>query len=132
MAASTPDGSIHGPVRCSGIRVATSFDGQTTRYTVDPAGLNDVVGLGLYVVSQSIIHRQPHELGNVVGTYDAIGGLIAHFTYGAGLISLVDANGATSYYDFDNLGSTAGLTGAGRHLPKSIQLSAVRRAAHFL
>jgi len=47
----------------------------------------------------------------VVGEYGAGGALIAHFSYGAGLTSLVDTHGVASYYDFDNLGSTAGLSG---------------------
>ena len=69
-----------------GNRNATTHDGQTTDYLVDPAGL-----------------------GSVVGEYD-LGGLIAHYTYGLGLVSRTDATGSAAYYDFDALGSTIGLT----------------------
>ena len=69
--------------------IATTHDGQTTDYLVDPAGL-----------------------GNVVGEYGS-SGLIAHYTYGLGLVSRTDATGSAAYYDFDALGSTVGLTGSG-------------------
>jgi RHS repeat-associated protein len=90
VASSTPAGTFTAHYDARGNRVATSFNGQTTRYVVDPTGL-----------------------GNVVGMYNAGGGLIAHFMYGSGLTSRVDGNGAASYYDFDALGSTADLTGVG-------------------
>jgi RHS repeat-associated protein len=69
-----------------GNRVASVQNGEITQYLVDPSGL-----------------------GNVVGTFDAVGNLIAHYTYGVGLTSQI-AGGATVYYDFDALGSTAGLS----------------------
>jgi RHS repeat-associated protein len=76
-----------------GFRVATSQGGQAARYVVDPAGL-----------------------GNVVGSYDGSGNLVSHDVYGTGLVAQVDASGASDYYDFDALGSTAGLTGtSGRY-----------------
>ena len=68
-------------------RVATTHNGQLTTNLVDPTGL-----------------------GNVVGTYDSSGNLVANYTYGLGLVSQVAA-GSKNYYDFDALGSTAGLTG---------------------
>jgi RHS repeat-associated protein len=71
-----------------GNRVAVTHNGQTTRYLVDPTGL-----------------------GDVLGEYDGSGNLIAHYTQGLGLTSRVDGSGAASYYDFDAVGSTAGLTG---------------------
>jgi RHS repeat-associated protein len=72
-----------------GNRTSVTHNGQTTQYLVDPTGL-----------------------GNVVGEYDGSGALVAHYTQGLGLTSRVDALGSASYYDFDVLGSTAGLTGA--------------------
>ena len=39
--------------------------------------------------------------------------LTAHYTYGFGLISQVSATGVASYYDFNNIGSVVGITGAG-------------------
>jgi RHS repeat-associated protein len=73
-----------------GQRIATTHNGQTTQYLVDPS-----------------------DLGNVVGEYDAAGNLVAHYTQGLGLTSRVDGSGAASYYDFDAMGSTAGLSGTG-------------------
>ena len=52
----------------------------------------------------------PSGFGNVVGEYSN-GNLIARYTHGLGLESRVDANNTTDYYDFDAIGSTAGLTG---------------------
>ncbi len=65
-------------------------NGRTTQFLVDPTGL-----------------------GSVVGEYDGSGNLIAHYTQGAGLVSLVNSSGVSSYYDFDAVGSTVGLSGAG-------------------
>jgi RHS repeat-associated protein len=70
-----------------GNRTAATSNGQRTEYLVDPTGLV-----------------------NVVGQY--VGGTaVAHFTRGLGLTSQVGPNGA-AYYDFDALGSTAGLSTA--------------------
>src|SRR5262249_6582767 len=51
-----------------GRKSAVVHDGQRTEYLVDPSGL-----------------------GNVVGEYDGTGRLVAHYTYGFGLTSRVDA-----------------------------------------
>jgi RHS repeat-associated protein len=72
-----------------GNRTSATHNGQTTQYLVDPTGL-----------------------GNVIGEYNGAGALVAHYTEGLGLTSRVDASGSASYYDFDALGSTAGLTSA--------------------
>ncbi len=53
--------------------------------------------------------------GNVAAEYNGSGNLIANFTYGVGLISQVTASGAAAYYDYDALGSTAGLSGPSGH-----------------
>jgi RHS repeat-associated protein len=71
-----------------GNRVATTHNGQQTSYMVDPAGL-----------------------GNVFGEYTGSGSLIDHYVYGLGLVNRTDTTGATAFYDFDALGSTADLTG---------------------
>jgi RHS repeat-associated protein len=92
VATSTPAGTSTSQYDALGFRVATSANGQVNRYVIDPTGL-----------------------GNVVGMYDAKGGLIAHFAYGPGLVSRVDASGGASYFDFDALGSTAGLSGSNGH-----------------
>jgi RHS repeat-associated protein len=89
VAAATPDGNTwayqYDPF---GNRVASTQNGQKTLYLIDPAGL-----------------------GSVVGEYNATGSLIDHYTTGLGLASRVDAAGSAAYYDFDAIGSTAGLTG---------------------
>ena len=50
-------------------------------------------------------------LGGVVASYSGAGSLISHFTYGLGLMSQVSASGTAAYYDFNNIGSTIGITG---------------------
>jgi len=69
-----------------GNRIATIQDGQRTEYLVDPFGL-----------------------GNVVAEYGS-SGLAAQYTHGLGLESQI-AGGNSSYYDFNAVGSTTGLTG---------------------
>src|SRR5205823_5815032 len=77
-----------------GNRTASIHNGQRTDYVVDPTGM-----------------------GDVVAEYVAGGTQATHFTYGIGLVSQVDASNAASYYDFDAVGSTSGLTGgAGTYL----------------
>ena len=68
--------------------VATTHNGQLTTNLIDPTGL-----------------------GNVAGTYNSSGNLVADYTYGLGLVSQV-ASGSENYYDFNALGSTVGLTNA--------------------
>ena len=50
-------------------------------------------------------------LGNLVGQFTSSGSRIAGYTYGLGLVSQVTPSG-TNYYQFDALGSTAGMTNA--------------------
>ncbi|MBI3959975.1 MAG: RHS repeat protein [Chloroflexi bacterium] len=72
-----------------GNRVASTQNGQRTDYLLDPTGL-----------------------ASVISEYTSSGDPIAHYAHGLGLISRADAsNGAAAFYDFDALGSTAGLTG---------------------
>jgi RHS repeat-associated protein len=72
-----------------GQRIAATHNGQTTNYLVDPLGL-----------------------GNVVGEYNQAGQVLAHYTFGYGLISQTAPATGTAYYDFDGTQSTVGLTGA--------------------
>ena len=73
--------------------LASSTDnGQTTQYLINPLGD-----------------------GNVAAEYNGSGNLIANFAYGVGLISQVNAAGAAAYYDYDAVGSTAGLSGSSGH-----------------
>ncbi|HQU43589.1 MAG TPA: hypothetical protein PK867_12310, partial [Pirellulales bacterium] len=66
----------------------TPSGGSTTQtnYLVDPAGA-----------------------GNIVASYNG-NSLIAHYTYGVGLVSQTGPSG-TGYYDFDQTGDTVGITG---------------------
>jgi RHS repeat-associated protein len=71
-----------------GARVTQTVNGVTTRFEYDPG------------------------MDAVAAAFDGGGALTSHFTYGFGLVSQVSAAGAAAYYDFDNIGSTIGLTGA--------------------
>jgi len=66
-----------------GNRVATTENGVTKRFVIDPIGL-----------------------GNVVGEYDTTGNLLAHYDHGQGLLSRRQAVGDPAYYAFDAIGNT--------------------------
>jgi RHS repeat-associated protein len=89
VSAVTPQGTWIYHYDPFGNRSATTHNGQTTRYLLDPAGLV-----------------------NLVGEYDGSANLVAHYVQGLGLTSRVDATGASAYYDFDAIGSAVGLTGS--------------------
>jgi len=72
-----------------GSRSATVHNGVRTEYLVDPIGL-----------------------GATVAEFEATGGVIARYAFGLGLIGRIDADGEAHYYDFDVLGSTAGVSGS--------------------
>ncbi|WP_020467969.1 Calx-beta domain-containing protein [Zavarzinella formosa] len=90
-----PDGAYASQYDVFGHLAGTTANGTATQYLVDPSGM-----------------------GNVVAAYNT-GSLLAHYTYGVGLTSLVNAANAASYYDFDGVGSTAGLSGAAGHYVNS-------------
>jgi RHS repeat-associated protein len=74
-----------------GNRVATTENGATKRFVIDPIGL-----------------------GNVVGEYDGTGNLLAHYDHALGLLSRTDAAGNPAYYTFDAIGNVQQLvTSAG-------------------
>lgn len=84
-----------------GNRVSQTVNSVTTNFQIDPAGLGNVVaaftGSGVYNNS----------------------GLLAHYTYGIGLVSQVSTSGSAAYYDFNLIGSTVGITNsAGSYLNK--------------
>jgi RHS repeat-associated protein len=54
----------------------------------------------------------PYGLGDVVGEFDGTGTVVAHYVWGLGLASRVDATGTPAYYDFNGAGSTVGVSGA--------------------
>ena len=71
-----------------GDRIATIYDGVRTEYVIDPSGF-----------------------GNVVAEYDSDGNLIANYSHGLGLETRFDGSDS-AYYDFNQIGSTVGLTGS--------------------
>ena len=72
-----------------GYQISSTVNGQTTNNLIDPFGL-----------------------GNVAAQFDSSGNLVAHYTYGLGLVSQVTASGTAYYYDFNLQGSTVGITNA--------------------
>jgi RHS repeat-associated protein len=76
-------------------------------YSYDPFG---------HIRSQTVngatttLETDPSGSGNVVAVFNGTGALLAHYTYGLGLVRQVDSSGAPNYYDFDALGSTVGMT----------------------
>ena len=47
-----------------------------------------------------------------MATYASASGPVTHYTYGLGLVSQVSSTGVAAYYDFNNIGSTVGITSA--------------------
>jgi RHS repeat-associated protein len=84
----TPDGTWEYEYDALGNRTATIHNGVRTEYLVDPTGL-----------------------GDVIAEYDSNGNLTARYIHGLGLEIRLDGTNGASYYDFDALGSTVGLTG---------------------
>ena len=72
-----------------GNRVASTHNGNTTHYLIDPSGL-----------------------GNVEAEFNGTGALTAHYTYGLDLTSSVQPTGAASYYHFDGADNTVQVTNA--------------------
>jgi len=88
---------------------AVNGPGLTASYGYDPLG---------NLVSQTVsgvttkFQIDPIELGNVVGQYNGSGQVVAHYTYGMGLISQIDGAGNAHYYEFSAIGNTIELTNA--------------------
>ena len=111
----------------NGNLIAATTNGQTTSYTFN--ALNQLTGvsgpngtfsymydpLG-YQISSTVNGQttnnliDPFGLGNVAAQFDSSGNLIAHYTYGLGLVSQVSASGTSYYYDYNLQGSTVGIT----------------------
>ena len=72
-----------------GNRVASTHNGETTHYLIDPSGF-----------------------GDVVAEFNGNGSAIAHYTYGLDLTSSFQPSGAASYYHFDGAGNTTQITDA--------------------
>jgi RHS repeat-associated protein len=85
----------------------TTPDGDDSTYIYDAIGYQVSSIQGGQQVNNLI---DPSGLGNVVGQFDASNNVIADYTYGIGLVSQSSSSGAVSYYNFDDAGSTVGLT----------------------
>jgi RHS repeat-associated protein len=79
-----------------GNRAATTENGITTCYAIDPIGL-----------------------GNVVAEYDGSGNLVAHYDHTLGLLSRIDAAGDPAYYTFDAVGNVQQLVTAAGSIPNT-------------
>ena len=71
-----------------GNRSAVIVDGNRTEYLIDPT----------------------RPFGNIVAEYDSNGQVIANYSYGLGLESRHHLSDSASFYDFDGLGSTIGIS----------------------
>jgi RHS repeat-associated protein len=87
VAVSGPDGISEYHYDGLGNRIATTHNGETTYYQLDPAGF-----------------------GNVIGEYDEAGNLTARYNHGFGLLSRDE-----HFYTFDGNGNTVGLTDSDSH-----------------
>ncbi len=96
ISVTTPSESWSYQYDALGNRIASVHDGARIEYQLDPTGQV-----------------------NVAAEYDASGNLIADYTYGLGLESQINPGGSSWYYDYNAIGSTAGLTGtAGAYVNK--------------
>ncbi|HBI43672.1 MAG TPA: hypothetical protein DDY78_12605 [Planctomycetales bacterium] len=118
------NGNLHTMIDASGTTTYTyndlnqltsiaGSDGTTTAFQYSPLGF--LVGTSVTSggnTSQTNYLVDPTGLGNVAASYNGSGALIAHYTYGLGLVSQTGPSG-TGYYDFNASGNTVGITGAG-------------------
>ncbi len=89
LSVTTPTDTWNYEYDALGNRIASVHDGARTEYQLDPTGLV-----------------------NVAGEYDGSGNLLAAYTYGFGLESQTLTGGSSYYYDYNAIGSTAGLSGS--------------------
>jgi RHS repeat-associated protein len=87
VSVATPTDSWSYEYNALGNRVASTRNGETTRYVIDPIGLS-----------------------NVAGEYDGGGNLLARYEHGFGLLSRSDAVGNPAYYTFSAIGHTSELS----------------------
>ncbi|MEN5036762.1 calcium-binding protein [Pseudomonas sp. TWI929] len=87
ISAATPSDSWGYEYDALGNRIASVHNGVRTDYQLDPTGMV-----------------------NVAAEYDAAGNQVAIYSYGLGLESLTRDSNGVSYYDFDAIGSAAGIT----------------------
>jgi RHS repeat-associated protein len=89
------------------IAVASPTDVATYRYDPldEPASVTDNGQTTQYQID-------PVKAPTIWGTYSGSGSVQAHYEKGLSLTSRVDSKGQVSYYDFDGIGSTVGLSNA--------------------
>lgn len=68
-------------------RIAETIDGVRSEFLIDPFGA-----------------------GNLIGEFDDAGNVTSRYVYGNGLVAAVDAAGDSSFFEFDGLGNTAGVS----------------------
>jgi RHS repeat-associated protein len=90
LTASGPGGNWTYQYDSLGNRISSVNGSTTTQYLVDPTGI-----------------------GSVEGEFDGSGNLVSHFANGLGLESTAPASGNADFYQFDDSGNTATVTGAG-------------------
>ncbi|MCX6693073.1 MAG: DUF6531 domain-containing protein, partial [Methanomicrobiales archaeon] len=83
----SPDGVYSYTYDALGNRAGVTYNGNLTRYSVDPLGI-----------------------GDVVAEYNGSGALIARYTHGLGLLSKIGPSGSEYYYSFNPTGHTMGIT----------------------
>ena len=89
--------------------IAVTSGASSQTYTYDALG-NMVASTNNGIVTRNVV--DPIGLGNVVGQYDSTGNVITRYDYGIGLISQIASSGNSVYYDFDAIGTTAGVSNA--------------------
>ncbi len=109
--------------------VSSSDTTGTTRYTFDQENrLRSVVGPGINATYQydALGHRwsettngqtsefliDPMLLWNASAEYGNGGNLVAHYVWGLGLTSRIDASNSRGFYDYDAVGNTLGVSNA--------------------
>jgi RHS repeat-associated protein len=90
LTASGPSGSWAYQYDSFGNRISSINGSTTTQYLVDPTGI-----------------------GSVEAEFDGTGTLVSHFANGLGLESSAPASGSADFYQFDDSGNTATVTGTG-------------------
>ncbi len=102
-----PGGTTNFTFNEQGLLIGVNGPGQSASYTYDALGNRNAQTINGVTTKFEI---DPTIGGVAVASLAAGGALTAHYTYGYGLVSQVSAAGTAAYYDFNNLGSTVGIT----------------------
>jgi RHS repeat-associated protein len=106
---SDPTGTTHYTFNSIDQLTAVTGPGLTASYTYDALGGRNSQTINGVSTNFELDPMLGDEMTASLG---AGGAVSAHYTFGFGLVSQVSAGGTSSYYDFNNLGSTVGITGA--------------------